>query len=31
VREGKVTQTREVSARVAFTDYDAGGRLLGVE
>jgi hypothetical protein len=31
VREGKVAQTREVSAGAAFADYDAGGCLLGIE
>lgn len=31
VREGKVAQTKEVSAGVAFADYSADGSLLGIE
>jgi uncharacterized protein YuzE len=31
VREGKVTQTKEISAGVAFADYGADGCLLGIE
>ena len=31
VREGRVAETREVSEGVAFADYAADGRLLGIE
>lgn len=31
VREGKVAQTKEVSAGLVFADYAADGSLLGVE
>ena len=31
IREGKVVETKEVSAGVAFADYAADGVLLGVE
>jgi len=31
VREGKVTQTKEICAGVAFADYGADGVLLGIE
>ncbi|MCI0380697.1 MAG: DUF2283 domain-containing protein [Gemmataceae bacterium] len=31
VREGKVAQTKEISAGVAFADYAADGSLLGIE
>src|SRR5262245_14932719 len=31
IREGKVTETKEVSEGVAFADYGADGYLLGVE
>jgi hypothetical protein len=31
VREGKLTQTKEISAGVAFADYGADGCLLGIE
>ena len=31
VREGEVSETKEVSAGVAFADYGADGSLLGIE
>jgi uncharacterized protein YuzE len=31
VREGKVEETKEISAGVVFADYGADGYLLGIE
>ena len=31
IREGNVSHTKEISAGVAFADYDADGSLLGIE
>ena len=31
VREGKVSETKEISEGVAFADYQADGLLLGIE
>jgi len=31
VREGKVVETKEISDGLAFADYGADGKLLGIE
>jgi uncharacterized protein YuzE len=31
VRQGKVARTKEIKEGVVYADYDASGRLLGIE